>query len=263
MSPLAQTLLTNLVVISFAMIVLWMVGSFRRDVSLVDPFWGTGFLIVAWVACYMNSPAELRVLILTSLTTLWGLRLSSFLLWRNWGQSEDRRYAAMRKHHGGRFWWVSLFTVFLLQAALLWFISLPIQCTAARNSTNPLGWLDAVGIVVWGLGLAFEAIGDWQLARFRSDPNNAGRVMDQGLWRFTRHPNYFGDFCVWWGLYLIAVAGGAWFTILSPLLMTFLLLKVSGINLLERTIADRRPEYAAYQARTNAFFPGQPHRNCR
>jgi steroid 5-alpha reductase family enzyme len=256
MSPLAQTLVTNLIVIAVAMTALWIVGTVRHDASIVDPFWGAGFVIVAWVTWYMNSPAALRVLILASLTTIWGLRLSLFLLWRNRGQGEDRRYAAMRVQHGRHFWWVSLFTVFLLQAALLWFVSLPIQCAGALKSTIPPGWLDAAGIALWGLGLYFEAVGDWQLARFKMDPNNAGRVMDHGLWRYTRHPNYFGDFCVWWGLFLIAAAGGASFTILSPLLMSFLLLKVSGVSLLERTIADRRPDYVAYMARTNVFFPG-------
>lgn len=258
MSPLAQTLVINLIVITVAMTALWLVGTVWHDVSIVDPFWGIGFVVVAWVAWYMNSPAARRVLILASLTTVWGLRLSLFLLWRNRGQGEDRRYAAMRVQCGSHFWWVSLFTVFLLQAGLLWFVSLPIQCAAALNSTISPGWLDAAGIAIWSLGLFFEAVGDWQLARFKMDPNNAGRVMDHGLWRYSRHPNYFGDFCMWWGLYLIAAAGGASLTILSPLLMSFLLLKVSGVSLLERTIADRRPEYAAYQARTNAFFPGPP-----
>lgn len=256
MSPLAQTLLTNLIVIVVVMVALWLVSTVRRDASIVDPFWGAGFVIVAWVAWYMNSPASLRVLILSSLTTVWGLRLSLFLLWRNRRHAEDRRYAAMRAHHGSRFWWVSLCTVFLLQAAILWFVSLPIQCAAALNSSVPPGWLDAAGITIWGFGLFFETVGDWQLARFKMDPSNAGRVMDHGLWRYTRHPNYFGDFCVWWGLYLIAAAGGAWMTVFSPLLISFLLSKVSGVRLLERTIADRRPDYVAYMARTNAFFPG-------
>lgn len=256
MSALAHTLATNLFVIAAAMIALWLVGTIRRDVSIVDPFWGTGFVIVAWLSWSINSPTAIRIVVLASLTTIWGLRLSLFLGWRNWGQGEDRRYAAMRSKHGRRFWWVSLFTVFLLQAGLLWFVSLPIQCAAALNSTRPLGWTDAAGIAMWGVGLFFEAVGDWQLAQFKMEPSNAGRVMDLGLWRYTRHPNYFGDFCVWWGLYLIATAGGASLTIFSPLLMTFLLLKVSGVSLLERTIADRRPEYIAYMARTNAFFPG-------
>jgi steroid 5-alpha reductase family enzyme len=258
-SPLAQTLLTNLVVILVAMFALWLVSIVRRDASIVDMFWGAGFVLIAWVAWRLNSPAGSRVLLLVILTTVWGLRLSLFLLWRNWGHGEDRRYAAMRaQHHGSRFWWVSLFTVFLLQGAILWFVSLPIQVAAAKNVASPLGWLDAAGIMLWSVGLFFETIGDWQLARFKADPNNAGQVMDRGLWRFTRHPNYFGDFCVWWGLYLIAAAGGASWTVGSPLLMSLLLMKVSGVTLLEKTITDRRPGYAAYKARTNAFFPGPP-----
>lgn len=256
LSPLILTLLANLIVIVFAMIALWIVSTIRRDASIVDPFWGLGFVVVAWVAWFNNSPPGLRIAILTSLTTIWGLRLSLFLMWRNLGHGEDRRYAAMRAHHGARFWWVSLFTVFLLQGAILWFVSLPIQCAAALKSLVLPGWIDAVGVAIWSIGMFFETVGDWQLARFKADPNSAGRVMDRGLWRYTRHPNYFGDFCVWWGIYLIAAAGGAWFTILSPLLMTTLLMKVSGVRLLESTIADRRPSYVAYMARTNAFFPG-------
>jgi steroid 5-alpha reductase family enzyme len=240
------------------MIALWLVGTIRNDVSIVDPFWGVGFLIVGWVAWYINSPVVLRVLILIGLTTIWGVRLSLFLLWRNWGQGEDRRYAAMRAHRGHEFWWMSLFTVFLLQAGLLWIVSLPIQYATGLNSTSPLGWLDAFGIAIWVLGFMFEAVGDWQLSRFKMDPNNAGGVMDHGLWRYTRHPNYFGEFCVWWGMYLVAAAGGASLTVVSPLLISFLLLKVSGVSMLERTIVSRRPDYVAYMARTNAFFPGPP-----
>jgi steroid 5-alpha reductase family enzyme len=240
------------------MFVLWMIGTGRRDASIVDPFWGAGFVLTAWLAWWLNAPAPSRVLLLLSLTTAWGLRLSIFLLWRNWGHGEDRRYAAMRDHHGPTFWWVSLFTVFLLQGAILWFVSLPLQFAAALNLANPLGWLDAAGTLVWAFGLCFEAVGDWQLARFKANPANRGKVMDQGLWRYTRHPNYFGDFCIWWGLYLIASAGGAAWTIFSPLLMSFLLLKVSGVTLLEKDITDRRPDYAAYQARTSSFLPRQP-----
>jgi steroid 5-alpha reductase family enzyme len=258
MSPLTQTLMTNLLVIALIMLILWIVGTVRCDASIVDPFWGTGFVIVAWLSWQLNSPVEIRVLLLTILVTVWGLRLSMFLLWRNWGHGEDRRYAAMRAHHGSRFWWISLGSVFLLQGAILWFVSLPIQVAAVGNLSDPLNWLDAIGIGLWMVGLSFETIGDWQLARFKANPKNSGRVMDRGLWRYTRHPNYFGDFCIWWGLYLIASAGGGGWTILSPLLMSLLLMKVSGVTLLETTIIDRRPDYAAYQARTNAFFPVPP-----
>jgi len=255
---MAQNLMATAAAILIATITLWFVSLARRDASIADAFWGTGFVIVAWMAWWLNSPAVPRVLIMTGLTTAWGLRLSLFLLWRNMGHGEDRRYAAMRAHHAQRFWWVSLFTVFLLQGALLWFVSLPLQVAAAQNSATPLGWLDAAGIGVWAVGLFFETVGDWQLARFKSNPSHAGQVMDRGLWRYTRHPNYFGDFCVWWGVYLIAAGGGAHWTVVSPLLMSLLLLRVSGVTLLEQTITERRPDYAAYQARTNAFFPGPP-----
>ena len=260
MSPFAQLLLTSLSLVLALMVLLWVVSVLRRDASIVDSFWGAGFVLIAGVGLLWSWPSSSRVLILTVLTSIWGLRLSLFLVRRNWGHAEDHRYAAMRAHHGSRFWWMSLFTVFLLQGVILWLVSLPIQVAAVNNLPSALGWLDALGILVWMVGLFFEAVGDAQLARFKADPDHAGRVMDRGLWRYTRHPNYFGDFCVWWGLYLIAAAGGATWTAASPLLMSFLLLKVSGVSLLERTITGRRPEYAAYRARTNAFFPG-PRRN--
>ena len=256
MSPLATTLLTSLAVILGAMLLLWLVSLARKDASVVDPFWGTGFVLVSWTACLLNRSEDSRSWLLTTLVSIWGTRLSLFLLWRNWGHGEDRRYQAMREHHGSRFWWVSLLTVFVLQAVILWFVSFPIQFALTNKSANPLGIGDALGAVVYFIGLMFESIGDWQLARFKANPANAGRVMDNGLWRFTRHPNYFGDFCVWWGLYLIAAVGGAWATILSPMLMSVLLLKVSGVTLLEKTIGERRPDYAEYRRRTNAFIPG-------
>lgn len=255
LSPLSQTLLANLGVIVLAMCALWIVSLVRRDASIVDPFWGTGFASVAWLSLWLNRPPVSRALLLAGLTTIWGARLSLFLLWRNWGHREDRRYAAMRASHGPRFWWVSLGTVFLLQGKILCFVSLPIQVAAVNLLPAPFGGLDALGVFVWAVGFIFESAGDWQLARFQADPNNAGQVLDRGLWRYTRHPNYFGDFCVWWGLFLIAAAGGAWWTIGSPLVMSGLLLYVSGVRLLESTIAERRPDYASYKARTNAFVP--------
>ena len=274
MSPLAQTFLATLAVVLAALFVLWLLSVARQDASIIDPFWGTGFVLVAWTAFVLNPPTDIlplwsgdfvtfgssRSLLLAVLTTIWGVRLSLFLLCRNWGHGEDRRYQAMRAQHGQRFWWVSLISVYLLQGVILWFVSFPIQAALAAATDSPLNWLDAIGGALWATGVFFETVGDWQLARFKADPANAGRVMDRGLWRLTRHPNYFGDFCVWWGMYLIATAGGAWWTVLSPLLMSVLLLKVSGVTLLEKTITDRRPEYAAYQARTNAFFPGPPSR---
>lgn len=258
MSHPLETLLTTLAVVVVAMVMVWLLALLRRDVSIVDVFWGSGFVLVTWIACIGNAPIPPRMLLLTALTTIWGLRLSAHLAWRNWGRVEDRRYAEMRAHHGARFWWVSLLSVFLLQGAILWFVSLPLQFAAITQASGGWTWMDAAGLLLWTVGFLFESIGDWQLARFHAQPGNAGRVMARGLWRYTRHPNYFGDFCVWWGVYLIAAAGGAAWTIASPLLMSVLLLKVSGVSLLERTITERRPEYAAYQSRTNAFFPGPP-----
>jgi steroid 5-alpha reductase family enzyme len=238
----------------------WLVSLLRRDAGIADVFWGVGFALVAWACCAFDGAYDARDLLLAILTSIWGFRLAGHILRRNWGKEEDRRYQAMRDHHGERFWWVSLFTVFVLQAGLLWFVALPLQVAILLDDPPQLFWLDGIGAAVWGVGLFFESVGDWQLARFKSRPENAGRVMDRGLWRYTRHPNYFGDFCVWWGLYLIAAAGGAWWTILSPIAMSFLLLRVSGVTLLESDMAERRPEYRDYQARTNAFFPGPPRR---
>lgn len=269
MTPLTATLLTTLLTVLAAMTALWLLSLALRNASIVDPFWGTGFILVTWLTLASTPPAQslARTWLLAALVTAWGLRLSLYLLWRNHGHGEDRRYRAMRDHHGRRFWWVSLLTVFWLQAVILWIVSLPIQAAMLAAPANaaivqspglPLGWLDGIGTTVWVIGFLFESIGDFQMARFQADPANAGKVMDRGLWRYTRHPNYFGDFCIWWGLFLIASGAGAGWTVFSPLLMSFLLLKVSGVTLLEKTITTRRPDYAAYQSRTSSFFPWPP-----
>jgi len=258
MSDFSLTLVFNLGLLVGLFTLLWGVSLRLRDAGIIDPCWGLGFVLVAWLSFVMNHPMTWRACLISILTTVWGLRLSFYLLKRNLGHGEDRRYVAMRQHHGPRFWWVSLFTVFLLQALVLWFIAWPLQAACVLKSQKSLGLLDWLGVALWLIGFLFEAIGDWQLVKFKSAPENVGKVLDRGLWRFTRHPNYFGDNCVWWGIYLIAVGSGAWWTILSPLLMTILLLYVSGVSLLERTIVDRRPEYAAYQSRTSAFFPWPP-----
>ncbi len=189
------------------------------------------------------------------LVAVWGLRLALYLARRNFGHEEDRRYQKIRQRNEPGFTWKSLYLVFGLQAVLAWVISLPLLGAIAGDA-SPLGWLDYAGAALWLVGLYFEAVGDWQLTRFKADPANAGQVMDQGLWGLTRHPNYFGDFCVWWGFGLIALAAGAWWALLGPVLMSVLLLRVSGVTLLERDIGKRRPGYAEYIRRTNAFFPG-------
>jgi len=240
-----------------AMVLLWLWSLPLRNASIVDAFWGSAFVLAAWTAALAAQGGGPRRALALALVTAWGLRLSLHLLRRNAGHGEDPRYAAMRRGHGPRFWWVSLFTVFLLQAALAWVISLPVQVAVVAPAT-PLGPLDALAAALWAVGVAFEAVGDWQLARFRRDPGSRGRVLDTGLWRYTRHPNYFGDACAWWGLGLLGVAAGAPWTLVSPALMTFLLLRVSGVALLEKDIAGRRPAYRDYVARTSPFFPWFP-----
>ena len=253
---LLSVILVNLGVVLTLVTLLWLASVRLEDSSIVDPFWGFGFVVVAWSTGLLAPSQHARGWLLVALVSIWGLRLSGYLFIRNRGKGEDRRYQAMRNKHGARFWWVSLFTVFLLQGVIMWIVSLTFQAGIVSGQEKPLGWIDWLGAIVWAIGLFFEAVGDGQMAIFKSDPDNKGQVMDRGLWRYTRHPNYFGDFCVWWGLYLIALAGGGWWTVFCPLLMSFLLLKVSGVTLLEKDIGDRRPGYREYVLRTNAFFPG-------
>lgn len=243
-------------VVLVLMVLIWLISVLVSDASIVDMVWGLGFVLVAWATYLTSNSTGPRSLLMTLLVTVWGLRLSGYLVWRNLGEEEDKRYQKMRAENPESFWWQSLFKVFLLQGLLMWVISFPV--IAAQVSGSGLFWLDYLAIVVWGAGLVFESVGDYQLARFKTRPGSEDKVMDSGLWRYTRHPNYFGDFCVWWGHYLVALAAGAWWTVFSPLLMSFLLMRFSGVSLLEKTITSRRPGYADYVARTNTFFPGPP-----
>jgi steroid 5-alpha reductase family enzyme len=241
------------------MLVLWLASLRLRDASIVDVWWGPGFAAIAVLGFALTGGGHPRRALLLALAGVWGLRLGAYLLWRNAGRGEDPRYQAMRRRWGARFPWVSLATVFSLQGALMWIVSLPLQLGMARPGPPRLGLLDALGVALFAVGLFFEAVGDGQLARFKADPANAGRVMDRGLWRFTRHPNYFGDFLVWWGIFAVALATPLGvLSVVGPALMTFLLLRVSGVALLERSIAGRRPGYEAYRRRTSAFFPRPP-----
>ena len=238
-------------------VVAWVVSVVIRNVSFVDSLWSLFFVIAAVTYfAFTESPGERSMLVL-GLAVIWALRLSLHITIRNWGEDEDYRYQEIRANNEP-FWIKSLYIVFGLQGVLAWFISLPLL--VAITSTGSLGVLDWIAFALWIVGVFFEAVGDYQLQAFKSDPANKGKVLDTGLWRYTRHPNYFGDFCVWWGFFLFAIAAGGWWTILSPLLMSFLLLKVSGVAMLEKSISDRRPEYASYIERTNAFFPGLPSR---
>ncbi len=262
-TELLITFAVSLAVAVACVFVLFLISIPTRNVSFIDAYWGPGFALITgvtmWRATIDTTPTT-RSLLLLGLVSLWAARLGIYLLSRSLGEPEDRRYAAMRKKVGTeRFILKSLFTVFLLQAALQTFIAAPLQVAQWIPGDRPLGLLDLAGASLFALGFFFETVGDFQLARFLRDPANKGQVMNHGLWRFTRHPNYFGDFCVWWGFFLIACATpyGA-YTIFAPLLMSFLLLRVSGVSLLEKTIKKRRPGYAEYIARTSAFFPWPP-----
>jgi steroid 5-alpha reductase family enzyme len=240
------------------MTVVWVASLARRDASIVDVFWGVGLVLAGWIYFLMGEERTLRGAVVVGLVTLWAVRLSLYILWRNRGHGEDYRYQEMRERHRQAFPLWSLVFVFWFQAALLWVISMPLH-QAQHPERASLTLLDALGIVLFLVGFAFEAGGDWQLARFKADPGNAGRVMDRGLWRYTRHPNYFGDALVWWGLFCFAAATpGGWRTIYSPLLMTVLLMRVSGVVLLEKRLNDTKPAYRGYAERTNAFFPWFP-----
>jgi steroid 5-alpha reductase family enzyme len=244
--------------IALAALATWVVSLLRRDVSIVDSLWAVMIALGGWAYALAPDPAGPREVLVLGLASLWALRLSGHITWRNWGHGEDRRYLAIRARNQPNFEFKSLYLVFGLQAALAWIVAWPLM--AALAGDTPLGWLDAFGAGIWLFGIGFEALADRQLARFKANPANAGRVMDRGLWHYSRHPNYFGEACVWWGAGLVAVAaGGAW-TLVSPLLMTVLLLKVSGVALLEQDIGERRPAYRDYIARTSAFVPWPPRR---
>jgi steroid 5-alpha reductase family enzyme len=255
--PELSSYVLSALAIAAALFALWLLSLRLRDSSIVDIFWGAGFVIIAWVTRASATGASARSALLLALVTLWGLRLAAYLAYRNIGKGEDPRYVAMRARHGDKWPLRSLFIVFALQGALMWIISLPVQATLRSPLPEALGPLDALGALLALAGVFFEGVGDLQLARFKRDPDNRGKVMDRGLWRYTRHPNYFGDFLVWWGLYALALASGNPWTVIGPALMSFLLLRVSGVTLLEKSMR-KRPGYDEYVRRTSAFFPWPP-----
>jgi len=239
----------------------WIASVARRDVSLVDRVWSVMIAAAAVAYAWPSGWTSARALALLGLVLAWAVRLAGYITWRNWGHGEDRRYQAIRARNEPHFALKSLVLVFALQMVLAWIVSAP--ALAALAGARGFGALDVVGIAIALGGLLFEAIGDAQMAAFKRDAAHRGQVMDRGLWRYTRHPNYFGEACFWWGVWLVALAAGglaaAW-TVVSPLLVTMLLLKVSGVALLEKDIGERRPAYRDYVARTNAFIPGPPRR---
>ena len=249
----------NLTAVILMMILGWFLSLILKNVTVVDSLWGLGFVLIAWLTFFLTDGFLGRRLLIALLVTVWGLRLSIYLSRRNWGKGEDPRYGSWREKSGKHFWIVSLFKVFLLQSLFLWAISLSLQYGAASKTPAMITCLDLCGLSLWMVGFIFEAVGDWQLAAFKSNPANKGKVMDRGLWAYTRHPNYFGECLMWWGIFVIAFSTpNSWWTVLSPLIITAVLLKMTGIPLTEKTIVAHRPGYIEYIQRTPAFIPWFP-----
>lgn len=247
-----------------AAVAAWVVSVIRRDVSIVDSLWSLLILLGLVIYIVASGAGGLRTWLVTAMVATWALRLSLHITVRNHGEPEDRRYQAIRRNNEPHFWLKSLYIVFLLQGLLAWVVCLPaLAAVSGQTPTGPPGFpwailLPAIGVVLWLIGMFFEVVGDWQLTRFRRTRQTADAVLDSGLWRYTRHPNYFGEALLWWGIYLLALSSGAWWALIGPLLLTFLLLRVSGVALLERDISERRPAYREYLRRTSAFFPRPP-----
>lgn len=246
----------GLVFVLSAAVLLWLVSLRTRDVSIVDIFWGLGVAGVVDIAAWLGQSGGARTSAVLFLINLWGLRLAAHIWARHKG--EDHRYAAMRQKFGPKWWWLSLIQVFLLQAILIWFVPAPLVA-AVLYAHMPMGLLDYAGIALAAAALLFESMADFQLAAFRADPGSQGKVMDRGLWGWSRHPNYFGEALMWWGYFVIGFgASHQWWLVLSPVLITYLLLQVSGVTLMEEKIDERRPGYADYKRRVSAFVPWPP-----
>jgi steroid 5-alpha reductase family enzyme len=261
---LGQLMLTSAAAAAGLVLAVWVLSLRLADASIIDVFWGLGFVLIGWLCFGLGDGAPGRRLALAGMASVWGLRLAIHIGRRNHGRPEDFRYAKLRARDGARFRLTSLYRVYLVQAALMWVVALPLQAGSAHGQGTGLGVLDLLGIAVWSVGISCEAIGDWQLARFKADPASGDKVMDRGLWRYTRHPNYFGDVVAWWGIGLVGLAaGGDWWLLAGPAVNTFILVRLTGKPLLEATIGERRPGYADYIARTSGFVPWPPRRASR
>jgi steroid 5-alpha reductase family enzyme len=256
--PELQLWFLGLAATAWPALLCWLVSVPRRDVSLVDRVWSLLFVSAALAYASYGHPEAARLWLTMVPLLLWALRLAVHITMRNWGHGEDRRYQKIRHNHEPGFAAKSLYVVFGPQALLAWIISLPLL--GSMLGQRPPGWREVPGCLVWLVGFTIEVVADLQLVRFRADPANHGAVMDRGLWRYSRHPNYFGECCLWWGFYLMALAAGAWWAIAAPVLMTVLLLRVSGVTLLEQDITERRPAYRDYVAGTSAFLLRAPRR---
>ncbi len=258
--PVWQLTLVALASSAVCSFLVWAVSVVRRNVALADRVWSVSIMVSAVVFALGLPPLRHTVGVMLLLGAAWALRLSLFVTWRSWGQPEERRYAQMRQRNEPHFEWKSLYLVFGLQALLAWLVAMPfLAAAAAPGPATAWAGLHSLGLAVALFGMLFEALADAQMAAFKARAPKADEVMNQGLWRYSRHPNYFGESCLWWGIALLALAGGgAWWALLSPMLVTFLLLKVSGINLQEQHLQARGPAYTDYVRRTSAFLPLRP-----
>ena len=249
----------GLLLIISLMTFLWILSVYLRNVSIVDLFWGLGFIIVNAFYFFSSEAINIRQIVLFLIVTIWGLRLSIYLAWRNIGKGEDFRYREFRRKFGEfNYWWISYFQTFLLQGILMWIISVTLFGISISSNETSLNIIDFIGILIWIIGFIFEAGGDFQMAKFKMNLLNKGKVLNTGFWRFTRHPNYFGDAAVWWGYGLLCIASGSPWYIIGSVIMTLLIIKVSGVALLEKTLKNQKPEYFAYIQKTNSFFPWFP-----
>lgn len=241
------------------MTLLWLISIPLKNVSIVDIFWGIGYLVAISIYTFLSDEIFTRQWVLFVLVLIWSLRLSGYLFFRNYGKGEDFRYQEFRRHFGAeRYWWFSFFQVFLLQGALIVLVSAPLLGVNLYTKSNELNTLDYLAILIWVIGFLFESVGDYQLSKFKSNLDNKGKVLDTGLWRYTRHPNYFGDAAIWWSFGLFSIASGAYWHIAGSLIMTYLIIKISGVSLLERSLNDAKPQYRNYVSKTSAFIPWFP-----
>ena len=263
MSSHVDVLASTALAIVILMVVAWLISLPAGNASIVHGFWGLGFVLIGWVAWAVGDGDTNRSDLLVAMVSIWGVRHSVHAWYRNLGQGEDHHHRSMRQRTGANFAIFSLFTVFLSRGAVVWVVSLPIQLAVTPLEPR-VSALAIVGVAIWGVGFFFATVGDAQLARFRADPTNDGKVLDWGLWRYTRHPNYFGDFCVWWGIWLVAAeTPDARIGVVGPLLMSVLLLRNSGIRILkpqlhQPTLHQHRVDYDDYVARTSPFIPRTP-----
>lgn len=255
---------TNAGITLAAVLVLWLVSIALRDVSIIDMFFATLLFAIAGTSYFLSNGVPVRKQLIVILVGIWALRITIHLIRRNWGHGEDPRYTKLRSwvNDDRAFVWLSLRQVFLLQGVVIWFVSLPIQLGQVFTQPPALGWPAYLGISIWLLGFVFETVADVQLTRFRADPANTGTVLQSGLWRYSRHPNYFGELCVWWGLFLVACDNLlGLITIIGPLLYTYLIVNVTGQATLDKKLAKERPGYKEYMESTSAMIPMPPRRN--